>query len=290
MHRRARAALDDVGEIEDRRTEPCGSVARKTPDLRMAEGWGESSDEPSIEDRTPFTARSDSPYHLTAESRRTSRISRQALPWFSTTWRRTQERRVELVDAGGAEESDRCRPGFAGSRIACPPLVKTMENGMPFLIHSAKARSMACGSWRGSMRHKGGLGLLTVLEVIGRSLIEINALAFGDVGVAIAGQVDEAPVGVDRIEVHQLASSRGGRRRARRSFFSARRFNSEDLPTLERPMKANSGSARRGASARVGALLSNTADLIFMAPLGQSPDGWRPLVSERSFIDIIDKR
>ncbi len=45
---------------------------------------------------------------------------------------------------------------------------------------------------------------------------------------------------------------------------SASRLIREDLPTLDRPMKANSGNAQFGHDARVGALVSKTADLIFI--------------------------
>jgi hypothetical protein len=38
----------------------------------------------------------------------------------------------------------------------------------------------------------------------------------------------------------------------------------EDLPTLERPIKANSGNGSLGADFRLGALVSNSADLIFI--------------------------
>ena len=52
------------------------------------------------------------------------------------------------------------------------------------------------------------------------------------------------------------------------SRFSARRLISEDLPTLERPMKANSGRFQLGHDFRSGLLTSNTADLIFMGASG----------------------
>jgi hypothetical protein len=38
----------------------------------------------------------------------------------------------------------------------------------------------------------------------------------------------------------------------------------EDLPTLDRPMKANSGRADGGHDFRSGALMAKVADLIFM--------------------------
>ena len=40
-------------------------------------------------------------------------------------------------------------------------------------------------------------------------------------------------------------------------------FSSEDLPTLERPMKANSGSDSSGQESKSGALQSKMADEIF---------------------------
>jgi hypothetical protein len=40
----------------------------------------------------------------------------------------------------------------------------------------------------------------------------------------------------------------------------------EDLPTLERPMKANSGRLGGGQSARLGALTAKVAVLIFRDP------------------------
>src|SRR5271170_1678889 len=45
--------------------------------------------------------------------------------------------------------------------------------------------------------------------------------------------------------------------------FPASMFNSEDLPTLERPMKANSGNDSSGHESRSGALRSKMADVIF---------------------------
>jgi hypothetical protein len=46
-------------------------------------------------------------------------------------------------------------------------------------------------------------------------------------------------------------------------------FSSEDLPTLDRPMKANSGSDSSGHESRSGALQSKMADEISM--LGNLP-------------------
>src|SRR6266478_2765579 len=43
----------------------------------------------------------------------------------------------------------------------------------------------------------------------------------------------------------------------------ASRFRSEDLPTFERPMKANSGSDSSGHEFKSGALQSKTADEMF---------------------------
>jgi hypothetical protein len=40
-------------------------------------------------------------------------------------------------------------------------------------------------------------------------------------------------------------------------------FNNEDLPTLDRPMKANSGSDSSGHEPRSGALQSKMADEMF---------------------------
>src|ERR1035441_9151069 len=53
-----------------------------------------------------------------------------------------------------------------------------------------------------------------------------------------------------------------GETRARPSL-PASRFSSEDLPTFERPMKANSGSASSGHESRSGALQSKMADEMF---------------------------
>jgi len=41
-------------------------------------------------------------------------------------------------------------------------------------------------------------------------------------------------------------------------------FSNDDLPTFERPMKANSGSDSSGHEAKSGALQSKIADEIFM--------------------------
>jgi hypothetical protein len=41
-------------------------------------------------------------------------------------------------------------------------------------------------------------------------------------------------------------------------------FNSDDLPTFERPMKANSGNVSSGHESRSGALQSKMADEIFI--------------------------
>ena len=53
-----------------------------------------------------------------------------------------------------------------------------------------------------------------------------------------------------------------GETRARPAW-SASRFSSEDLPTLERPMKANSGNDSSGHAAKSGALRSKMADEMF---------------------------
>jgi len=45
---------------------------------------------------------------------------------------------------------------------------------------------------------------------------------------------------------------------------SARRLMSEDLPTFDRPMNANSGRFQFGHDFRSGELTSKTADLIFI--------------------------
>jgi hypothetical protein len=63
-------------------------------------------------------------------------------------------------------------------------------------------------------------------------------------------------------------------------------FNSEDLPTFERPMKANSGSDSSGHESRSGALQSKMADEIFTM---ENP---RPIVAQIHWIDtrIVRKR
>ncbi len=47
------------------------------------------------------------------------------------------------------------------------------------------------------------------------------------------------------------------------AFLSVRRLISEDLPTLERPIKANSGSSGAGHCDSLDELLTKVADLIF---------------------------
>src|SRR3954451_9665785 len=50
----------------------------------------------------------------------------------------------------------------------------------------------------------------------------------------------------------------------------ASRFSSEDLPTFERPMKANSGSDSSGQESKCGALRSKMADEMFTNENAQS--------------------
>jgi hypothetical protein len=57
-----------------------------------------------------------------------------------------------------------------------------------------------------------------------------------------------------------------GETRARPSL-PARKFNNDDLPTFERPMKANSGRDSSGHASRSGALHSKMADEICMIKL-----------------------
>src|SRR4051794_23877185 len=47
-------------------------------------------------------------------------------------------------------------------------------------------------------------------------------------------------------------------------FFPARTLSREDLPTLDRPINANSGKVSGGHESKSGALTSNIADVMFM--------------------------
>src|SRR5438105_4886035 len=65
-------------------------------------------------------------------------------------------------------------------------------------------------------------------------------------------------------------------------------FNSDDLPTFERPMKANSGNDSSGHDARSGALRSKMADEMFMIN--------RPVLSHQigtaditNFLECVDR-
>ena len=49
------------------------------------------------------------------------------------------------------------------------------------------------------------------------------------------------------------------------AFTPASILSSEDLPTFDRPMKANSGTSRAGQESRCGALIRNLAARAFMA-------------------------
>src|SRR3954469_351704 len=49
-----------------------------------------------------------------------------------------------------------------------------------------------------------------------------------------------------------------------RSLWPVRRLMSEDLPTLDRPMSANSGRLQFGQPRMLAALVSNSAERIFM--------------------------
>jgi hypothetical protein len=62
-------------------------------------------------------------------------------------------------------------------------------------------------------------------------------------------------------------------------------FSSEDLPTFERPMKANSGSDSSGHDSKSGALQSKMADEIFTmenhSPLSHKSTVLIPVLSEK---------
>jgi len=45
-----------------------------------------------------------------------------------------------------------------------------------------------------------------------------------------------------------------------RAFEPAREFSSEDFPTFDRPMNANSGNSDEGQSSRLGALIWNLGE------------------------------
>jgi phosphoribosylformylglycinamidine synthase PurS subunit len=68
--------------------------------------------------------------------------------------------------------------------------------------------------------------------------------------------------------LHTLGFSGVGEVRARPSL-PASMFSSDDLPTFERPMKANSGSDSSGHESRPGALQSKMADEMFTMETSQ---------------------
>src|SRR5437773_9628557 len=56
---------------------------------------------------------------------------------------------------------------------------------------------------------------------------------------------------------------------------------SDDLPTFDRPMSANSGRGQEGAERKSGAPIENSADEIFMAMSGALPRrGGRPAMRQ----------
>jgi len=94
-----------------------------------------------------------------------------------------------------------------------------------------------CGGSPESSSAKNTAKIRPILQVIVRHLIELGTILSAPTWrIAVARQIHQPPGPVHREHVDELGMSRGGETRAS-STLPESMFSSEDLPTLDRPMK-----------------------------------------------------
>ena len=92
------------------------------------------------------------------------------------------------------------------------------------------------------------LQVFTFGQVSAHVTIECILLGFRESRISVAGEVHQRPRIIDREEIDPLRFTRLARGVRELSWRSVSMLINEDLPTFERPMKANSGRLEEGQS------------------------------------------